>query len=642
MILLHTFYHLSSAQTSLSDEMIQTVLNLEKRPLKSQVDSLGENIPKISISKSYADRIVLLESKSQEFEKRKRYEEATRGINEIATIYWEHFYFSEARAYFHQSIRLNNKIGNHNGIGKLNNNIGMICFDYSDYELALEYFNITLDQRKKDVKQKDPLLSSLTNVALTLNKLKRYNEAIVELKSAERVAHEMNEPERIRTIYGMLSETYDKAGDSKNAQKYFELYRTFHELILKQKEVKIEQSIRESELEKKLLQLEKENKELQLVKTQQELLKTENQLAESDSTNLHLTKVATKKELQILTLQQEKEIQRLELKEQDYLHESEQKETRTKLNALFVFIIFLIVIAILIYRSYFIKQRANKKLAIQQKKILHQKNLLETQNENITQSIAYAAYIQKAVLEEVSELNNYVNDSFILFEPRDLVSGDFYWFKEIKTTSDNGQSSNKTIITAADCTGHGVPGAIMSMIGVKLMDQVVLEEHITQPNQVLEKLHTGIVESLHQEATNIHDGMDLAFISIDHQNNTFEFAGAKNPLIYIADNELYQIKGDKKSIGDQLHNQYIEYTNHKIEISTPTWLYIFSDGFNDQFGGEKGGKFMIKRLKKILLENHQKSGKEQYEILKKTLSEWMGEEDQVDDILVMGIKILPA
>ncbi|MBB3699995.1 SpoIIE family protein phosphatase [Flammeovirga yaeyamensis] len=636
LILLQSFNHFVKAQAKMSDETVQTVLNLEGKKLNSLVDSLGENIPKIPLSKEYQKLIADLLVQRDKFLKRKLYKEASGSLNEVATIYWEHFYLSDARKYFHESLKLNAKIGNHNGIGKLNNNIGMICFDYGDYNLALEYFEITLEQRQKDLKQKDPLLSSLTNVALTHNKLGNYNDAIIHLKSAESVAQKMNEPERIRAIYGMLSETYEKAGDAINAQKYFDLYRTFHELILKQKEVKIQQSIRESELEKKLLQLEKENKELQLVKTQQELLKTENELAESDSANVALTKVATKKELQILTLKQEKDIQRLELKEQEYLNKSQKREHQVRMLILSFFILFLLIIAILIYRSYINKQKANKKLATQKEKIQFQKEQLEIQNTSITQSITYAAYIQKAVLEEVSLLSQYADDSFIFFNPRDLVSGDFYWFKEV--TSDD---HNKSLIaTAVDCTGHGVPGAIMSMIGVKLLDQIVLDEHQTVPSIILDQLHKGIKESLHQEETHLSDGMDMALVNINKKERKVQFSGARNPIIYIQDGELTLIKGNKKSIGDELSvKDDFSYTNHEITLDKTTWIYICSDGFVDQFGGEKGGKYMMKRLKKLLIDHHNKNGDEQLEILKNEFNQWKNNEEQVDDVLVMGIKI---
>jgi serine phosphatase RsbU (regulator of sigma subunit) len=199
------------------------------------------------------------------------------------------------------------------------------------------------------------------------------------------------------------------------------------------------------------------------------------------------------------------------------------------------------------------------------------------------------------------------------------------------------KEDKKLVISAVDCTGHGVPGAFMSMIGFNLLDEIT-SKGITRPNLILEELHRGVRFTLKQKETNNQDGMDLAMCVIDSKTKTLEFAGAKNPLIYIQDGEVKQIKGDTNGVGGKSDDH--TFTLHTVDVSTPTYCYIFSDGFIDQFGGENGRKFMISNFRNLLFDIHQKPMKEQREILDKTIKEWMGKKyNQIDDILVIGFKL---
>ncbi|TAH19372.1 MAG: hypothetical protein EAZ08_09385 [Cytophagales bacterium] len=277
-----------------------------------------------------------------------------------------------------------------------------------------------------------------------------------------------------------------------------------------------------------------------------------------------------------------------------------------------------------------------------QKSVLEsQKVIIEKKNLNITASINYAQRIQRAMLPRPQDIQSFLPESFLLFKPKEIVSGDFYWIAE----QEDEYGAKKVIIAAIDCTGHGVPGAFMSMVGDGLLNQIVKLQEITSPELILKELDKGIRDSLNQEETENKDGMDIAICVIDKTNRKLEFAGAKNPLIYIQGGELNEIVGDKLHIGgyqakrEKENFQKKNFTKHTIDTYQTTTCYIFSDGYEDQFGGEENKKFSKRQLYKVLLENHKASLPEQRVILEDTMTKWLGSNSQIDDILVIGFQI---
>jgi len=260
-------------------------------------------------------------------------------------------------------------------------------------------------------------------------------------------------------------------------------------------------------------------------------------------------------------------------------------------------------------------------------KLYEQNDLIFKKNKDITASITYAKRIQDAMLPLRDSIAKSLPEYFIVFKPRDIVSGDFYWFD---TTND------KIIITAVDCTGHGVPGAFMSMIGNEILTTLV-SRHLTEADEILNKMNEYVVSTLKQEETENQDGMDMSLCVIDKIAKTVDFAGAKNPLVYIQNDELFQVKADKQSIGG--HQAGKLFTKTTVRYDSPTWFYLFSDGYQDQFGGNAERKFMIKRMKELFLEIYKKPAAEQSQILDKTIVDWMHGHEQTDDILVIGFKL---
>ncbi|WP_375563310.1 7TM diverse intracellular signaling domain-containing protein [Bernardetia sp. OM2101] len=276
----------------------------------------------------------------------------------------------------------------------------------------------------------------------------------------------------------------------------------------------------------------------------------------------------------------------------------------------------------------------NEELSVNLERLHEQNIVIEKKNQDITASITYAKRIQNAMLPRLEEIESVFPNSFVFFEPRDIVSGDFYYFKQI---------NKKVILGAIDCTGHGVPGAFMSLIGNDLLNEIIENKTVTQASHILDKLDEGITKVLRQTDTQVRDGMDAAFCVYDIETQIMEYAGARNPLIYIEDDELKIIKADRKSIGgnfikNQLNKKY--FTNHVLNTNETASFYLFTDGFQDQFGGKEDKKFTTKRFRNVLLEVAKLPFSHQQEFLKNTLKNWMGYTNrQIDDILVFGFKV---
>ncbi len=281
------------------------------------------------------------------------------------------------------------------------------------------------------------------------------------------------------------------------------------------------------------------------------------------------------------------------------------------------------------YRTRAIKKE-NKILEL---KVEERTKELAEKNRDITSSIQYAKRIQEAILPAKDFIFSKFNNAFILYQPKDIVSGDFYWF---------GIKNNHKIFAVVDCTGHGVPGAFMSMIGHNLVNQIVLENSIIDPAEILNNLHHGVQEALKQgrNEINTNDGMDVSIISVNENTGQIKWAGAFRPLLLIrADGVAEKTDGNKYSIGGGQLDLKRTFTSHEIKLNKNDTMYLFSDGYADQFGGEKGKKFMVKRFNDLLCSMRTNSLEEQKNELQKTFEQWRGNHEQVDDVLVVGIRI---
>ncbi len=273
--------------------------------------------------------------------------------------------------------------------------------------------------------------------------------------------------------------------------------------------------------------------------------------------------------------------------------------------------------------------------------VVHQKEEIEDKNKelevlykHVTDSIKYAKRIQEAILPPDNFVKQLLPQSFVLYKPKDIVSGDFYWIEE---------KNGKVMFAAVDCTGHGVPGAFMSIVGYNILKQAVTNNNLTAPSLILDLLNEGVSETLHHghehEEGQAKDGMDISFCTIDFNTLELQYAGAYNPLYIIRKGQLLQTKADKFPIGFFLGEDKKKFTNHTIQLERGDTVYIFSDGYADQFGGPFGRKFMAIPFRVLLMDINKQPIEKQREILNKTIEEWRGNLDQVDDMLVIGVKI---
>ncbi|MEN8228956.1 MAG: SpoIIE family protein phosphatase [Bacteroidota bacterium] len=360
------------------------------------------------------------------------------------------------------------------------------------------------------------------------------------------------------------------------------------------------------------------------------------------------------KENEILRIKQQQELQRVQLEKSQT--ELDQRNTVTMFA--FAGIAFVLILFFISTRAYLLKQKDNKKLAKQKEEITDKNDELYQQNEEIaaqrdeieaqrnlvfdqkeqiekthneiSASIDYATRLQASILPDPGLIREKFSDHFILFRPRDKVSGDFYWWSQLE---------KQIIIAAADCTGHGVPGAFMSMLGISLLSEIVNKAFITDPGVILDQLRKEVISSLNQTGgkEDQKDGLDLSLITIDTETWSCQYAGANNPLYLIRHNELKEFKPDMMPIS--IYHRMEQFTTQDIQLESGDQLYLFSDGYADQFGGQHRKKFKYGAFRQLLLDHAGESMEQQQRVLTETISKWQGDGEQIDDMVVVGLKV---
>ncbi len=435
------------------------------------------------------------------------------------------------------------------------------------------------------------LVLTLNNISSTYASLKNYDKALEMSLDALKVAQELKYTQMYPDVYYNLFHIYFYRNDYKNAFDYAREY------------ISIKDSLSTEESKEIIMEMQ--------AKYDSEL-----------------------KEGEILTLNSKNELQQ---------HKITQQRNFTYFLIVLAFLMLLIIF--LAIRASKQKTKANQLISNQNAELTNQKkeiqeksnvielksNQLQTALVEIKDSINYAKKIQEAILPKSINLAEFNERISILYLPKDVVSGDFYWFEKV---------GNKIILAVADCTGHGVPGAFMSMMGVNNLNHIILENKITSPDKILKELNIAIKKVLKQddEGSESKDGMDIAISCFDLDKKIISYAGAFRPLLYIRNNELFELKGSRQPIGGSAPIDF-DYELHKFKFLNDDVYYLFSDGFPDQFGGAKSKKFMTKQLKETFMNIHQHSPAVQKELLTTELANWRGENEQIDDVLVMCVKI---
>lgn len=358
-----------------------------------------------------------------------------------------------------------------------------------------------------------------------------------------------------------------------------------------------------------------------------EYLKLKKELNDS-TTNLIQVKQQTQLEFNFVNAYKEKQdsiIRAEKERQRELVHEAKSRQQQALVIAGIIAVLTAILVIIIIFRFYQ-KEKSSKQI------IAQQKNMVEAKNKEILDSINYAKKIQQAIIPSSIEMDNIFPEHFVLLLPRDIVSGDFYWI---------GSKLNYVFVAVADCTGHGVPGGFMSMLGTSLLNEIINEREIYEPADILDLLKLKIIMALRQSENigEMKDGMDIALCRINKVNNELAFAGANNSMHLIRNNKLIELKGDKQPIGISHFNHTQQFIQQTFTLAKGDLIYLFTDGYPDQFGGKQGKKYKYKQLEDLLVAIHAKEMREQLVILEKEHNNWKGNLEQVDDICVLGIKI---
>lgn len=500
--------------------------------------------------------------------------------NNIGALLYDEKRYDEALNYFEKGLFYRKKADDLPGIAQSLINIGSIYREKQQNEEALKYFNEALDLNRKINNVIDEI-SCLNSLGIIYKRFKDFDKSLFYLHQAYSLAKDIGALDKLKESAGALSSIYAYKGEYKNAYVYF---MQFHDL--------------------------------------QDSLNNEDKV-----------RAITRLEMQYNFDKEIKE-RELEALKKDLAYQKELSKQKVVSYSLFIGLSMLFILLIVIYYSFVQKKKANIEIQ-RQKLIIEDKNIqLEQALKDITDSVQYAKKIQTAILPSFNLIRKHIPNCDVFYCPKDIVSGDFYWFSEIK---------GKLILAVVDCTGHGVPGALMSTISYNGLNKIVNENNITDPDLILLNLDKYIKEILHASADNeVNDGMDIAICCIEEiasKHPKIQFSGAYNSLLVIRNGEIIELKADKRSIGSIVKEKEVAYTKHYIELQENDSVYMFSDGYADQFGEKNNKKFMYKRFKSLLADISHQPIQDQIKIIKNTFYDWKGNLEQIDDICVLGFKI---
>lgn len=541
---------------------------------------------------------------------------------ELAKVHVQEQHPEKASPYLSQGISFAKKSGDRSLLYLCNDRMASLLANQKNYSKSLEYYLDALTVAE-ELKNSDYLMESLINVSMAYAAVNKHKKAIEPLERALAITLKNGDALKQQQCYNLLTDYCTKLGLTDKANEYRELnkkvvQRQQQEVEKQQQQQALEKQVQEKDVAQKTATAALQKQSQALRRAEDSLLATRYSLKETTSSLEEARVVNEKRQLEIDLLSKDKALSDLRLQEQEARLENEAL-FRNSIIAVVVLLAILIAVMVTNYR---------RTLAVNKK--------IDQQNKNIKSSINYAQRIQEAMLPKLDVQQKLLSEVFVLFKPRDVVSGDFYWFSEIKSWY-----SPDVVVVAADCTGHGVPGAFMSMIGINALNGIV-GGGIAEPDQILQALDRDIRNALQQDKTGNNDGMDVAICIFRKEKSILEFAGAKNPLVYIQDGKLTQIKGDVHPIGGGKRKHEFTYRKHKVPIEEPTTVYLFSDGYRDQFGGKDGTKFLSKNFNQLLLDIHQKPMDEQKKILDERIESWKSGHPQTDDIMVIGFKLEPS
>lgn len=505
-----------------------------------------------------------------------------RILNNIGNIYLDNGQEKEAIDYYRRVLEIYQVSDDKTNLFDPFSNIGKIYFNQQQYDSALYYFNKSL-KKEEAADNKFGISGSLVKISRLHNARGNHIAAREAALDAVEIAQNINAKPILLDAYSTLAEVYLHLNDLENSYVYMNQYHIMNDSLFNEKS---RRAIAELE---KSIELEQKEKEIALLRKESEIK---------------------------------------DLKYQN---------SRLYIYGSIAFSILLLALAITSFLKFKQNRKAKSLLEYQNKEILKSKKAIEIQkmkleswNQNITDSIEYAKSIQEGIMNKNNFKEN-IPSSFVFYKPKDIVSGDFYWYS---------RQEGCDILALIDCTGHGVAGAFMTVIANATMNQIVNEEKETNPHKILTKLDIKVMDILKQkEVTTTNHSMDVALCKIDYENKTVTFSGAKRPLYVVENNKLREFKGNNFTVGEYFNTPEKKFTYQEIDFEENQTFYLSSDGFADQFGFNTQKKYLRKRFKALLENISNKSIPEQCKSLEMEMKRWQGEMEQTDDMLVIGFRV---
>lgn len=544
--------------------------------------------------------------------------------NNIATIHFGLGEYDKALSEFLKCVTLQEKTNNLANVALYLANIGYVYSVKSDTANALLYYKKSLAIRKK-INDKSGLYVLYNNMGLLYNNSKNYNEALRFAFLSLETATELGANEDISILKNNIGNYYKKLNNYTKAYDF-----------IKQGYESAKQINKAQNMYVCLTNMVEVSEKIGKYKEALEYNKLAQALKDSLN-NESLKKESYKKELDF-DYSKKKAIDSLQVVANEKITEAKFKQEKTQRYALYGGLIVLIGVAIFIFNRLQITRKQNliienQKMEVELKneEITHQKEIVEEKQKEIIDSINYAKRIQTAVLTGKDVWDKVSKDHFILFKPKDIVSGDFYWAYNTP--------NNRSIFVLADCTGHGVPGGFMSMLGNSFLNEIVVENKLFKANEILNKLRAKIIAALDQEGKSEQkDGMDISLCVWNKIDNTLEFSGAHNPIWILSNGELNEVKADKMPIGSYIDN-VTSFNSTIIQLQAGDIIYMSTDGYADQFGGPKGKKLKYKTMLELMIANSKEPMSKQKEILESYFESWRQNYEQVDDVSVIGVRV---
>ena len=568
-------------------------------------------------------------------------------LNNIADVYETQGNISAALKYYDESLKMHEKNKNIKGIAQAYNNIGFIYSTQDDLEKALDYYQKSY-KIKKQLNDKSGMAVTLGNIGYIYMQQKADYKAMSYYLLALKTATEIQEKNRMGLLYSDIGGIYEnqknygaalshyfkglelstEAGDVDAISHHmYNLGKAYQKknkidsaLYWGNQSMKHAQDVGSPNSIRMAAQLLKNTYAAQ-GNTAKALEYFELYFKMNDSINNEETKKATFKQQLSYEYDKKETLAKAEQEKRDLENADAIKRQRIITVAIGIGLLIVLIFSIFLYKRFVLTQK--------QKKIIEeQKAIVDEKNTEILDSITYAKRLQEAILPPLKTVTEHFSQSFILYKPKDIVAGDFYWLEH---------KNNLTFFAAADCTGHGVPGAMVSVVCSNALNRAVKEFGITDPGKILDKVRELVVETFQKSESEVKDGMDISLCSYNKESKELKWAGANNPLWMIKNNELIEYKANKQPIGKVDHPT--PFTTHTIEATANDSIFLFTDGYADQFGGPKGKKFKYSSFKDVLLKIQKLPTKEQAYQLNKIIEDWKGTLEQVDDILVIGITL---